>query len=157
MKIRYAQEKDADGIMRLLVQVNNVHHANRPDLFIKDKTKYTKEELLKLIADKEHCPIFVGVDDKEHVLGYAFCVFQSHVEDNNFPDITTLYIDDICVEEKARGNHVATDIFSYVKQFAKDNGCYNVTLNVWDKNDSAMAFYKKCGFGIQKYGMEVIL
>lgn len=157
MEIRYAQEKDVDGILKLLVQVNNVHSKNRPDLFLMDKTKYTAEELLKIIENKEQTPIFVGVDNEQNVLGYAFCVFQPHINDNNFPDITTLYIDDICVDEVCRGQHVATQIYEYVKAFAKEAGCYNVTLNVWDKNDAAIAFYNKCGFQIQKYGMEVIL
>ncbi|MGN0438644.1 MAG: GNAT family N-acetyltransferase [Lachnospiraceae bacterium] len=156
MNIRKALEADAQGILRLLIQVNNVHSKNRPDLFIKDKTKYTKEELLQLMKN-ENSPIFVAVDEENDVLGYAFCVFQSHVEDNNFPDIVTLYIDDICVDENCRGNHVGTALYEYVKAYAKENGCYNVTLNVWDKNDAAIAFYEKCGFHIQKYGMEVIL
>lgn len=156
MIIRRANEKDSEGILKLLVQVNNVHSVNRPDLFIMDKTKYTKEELLELLQDDSK-PIFVGVDEAEKVLGYAFCVFQSHVEDNNFPDIVTLYIDDICVDEECRGQHVGTQIYDYVKKFAKEAGCYNVTLNVWDKNDAAIAFYNKCGFKIQKYGMEIIL
>lgn len=156
MIIRNAKEKDADRILELLVQVNNVHSDNRPDLFLRDKTKYTKDELLAIINDDSK-PIFVGVDDNDRVLGYAFCVFQSHIEDNNFPDIVTLYIDDICVDEKERGKHVASQIYDYVKNYAKEQGCYNVTLNVWDKNDAALAFYNKCGFKLQKYGMEVIL
>lgn len=156
MIIRNAKEKDADRILELLVQVNNVHSDNRPDLFLRDKTKYTKDELLAIINDDSK-PIFVGVDDNDRVLGYAFCVFQSHIEDNNFPDIVTLYIDDICVDEKERGKHVASQIYDYVKNYAKEQGCYNVTLNVWDKNDAAIAFYNKCGFKLQKYGMEVIL
>lgn len=156
MIIRNAKEKDADRILELLVQVNNVHSDNRPDLFLRDKTKYTKDELLAIISDDSK-PIFVGVDDNDRVLGYAFCVFQSHIEDNNFPDIVTLYIDDICVDEKERGKHVASQIYDYVKNYAKEQGCYNVTLNVWDKNDAAIAFYNKCGFKLQKYGMEVIL
>lgn len=156
MNIRRVKEADADGVLQLLVQVNNVHSKNRPDLFIKDKTKYTKEELLSLMKDEKR-PIFVATDDTNQVLGYAFCVYQSHVEDNNFPDIVTMYIDDICVDENCRGKHVGTALYEYVKTYARENGCYNVTLNVWDKNDAALAFYKKCGFHIQKYGMEVIL
>lgn len=156
MNIRHIKKEDADGVLKLLVQVNNVHNKNRPDLFMKDKTKYTKDELLALMKDS-NAPIFVAVDENEKVLGYAFCVYQSHIEDNNFPDIVTLYIDDICVDENCRGQHVGTALYEYVKAYAKEKGCYNVTLNVWDKNDSAMAFYKKCGFQIQKYGMEVIL
>lgn len=156
MDIRTAMEKDANDILRLLIQVNNVHSINRPDLFIKDKTKYTKEELIEIIND-ESSPIFVAVDEEEHVMGYAFCVFQSHIEDNNFPDIVTLYIDDICVDETCRGKHVGTALYEYVKSFAKENNCYNITLNVWDKNDAARAFYDSCGFQIQKYGMEVVI
>ena len=156
MIIRKAEEKDITYIMKLLIQVNNVHSLNRPDLFIYDKTKYKEIEVLNIIKD-ESTPVFVAVDDEDVVLGYAFCQFISHVKDNNFPDIVNLYIDDICVDEEARGRSIGTKIYEFVKKFAKNNGCYNITLNVWDKNDSAMAFYKKCGFNIQKYGMEVII
>ena len=156
MTIRKIREEDAEGVLDLLVQVNNVHSKNRPDLFIKDKTKYTRDELLTLMKD-DNRPIFVATDDTNRILGYAFCVYESHVEDNNFPDIITLYIDDICVDENCRGKHVGTALYEYVKMFAKEHGCYNLTLNVWDKNDAAMAFYKNCGFHIQKYGMEVVL
>ena len=34
---------------------------------------------------------------------------------------------------------------------------YNVTLNVWSLNESAMKFYEKCGLKSQKIGMETIL
>ncbi len=156
MNIRRAEAKDADGIMKLLLQVNNVHSKDRPDLFIKDKTKYTRDELLDIIKDDAR-PIFVAVDEAEHIKGYAFGVFQSHVEDNNFPDIVTFYIDDICVDEKCRGEHVGTGIYSYVQEYAKSKKCYNITLNVWEGNDSAKKFYESCGFRIQKYGLEVIL
>lgn len=155
MNIRRAQKEDADRILELLVQVNNVHSKNRPDLFLWDKTKYTRDELLVLFEDEQK-PVFVAVDGEE-IVGYAFCVFVSHVKDNNFPDIVTLYIDDICIDENARGKHVGTEIYEFVKEFARESGCYNITLNVWDKNEPAIAFYEKCGFHIQKYGMEVVL
>lgn len=156
MTIRNAENRDAADILRLLVQVNNVHSVNRPDLFLYDKTKYTLDELTALMADPDR-PIFVAVNGEDRVLGYAFCVRVSHEKDNNFPDITTLYVDDICVDEAERGCGVATALFEHVKRYGLDTGCYNITLNVWDKNEPAIAFYHKCGFGIQKYGMELIL
>ena len=156
MIIRKAEIKDTGRIMQLLVQVNNVHNANRPDLFIKDKTKYTEDEL-KRILDDPLTPVFVAVDETDNVLGYCFGMFQSHKEDNNFPDITTYYIDDLCVDESHRGEHIGKALYNYTVEFAKKSGCYNVTLNVWDKNDSAIKFYENCGFKIQKYGMEIVL
>ena len=156
MKIRRAEEKDMNGINKLLCQVLMVHHNGRPDLFKGNVKKYTDKELLKIIRDDKK-PIFVGVDDNDTVLGYAFCVFQQNVEDNILTDIKTLYIDDLCVDEDSRGQHIGKQIYEYVLAFAKKQGCYNVTLNVWSCNEGAMQFYEKCGLVPQKIGMEKIL
>ena len=48
MTIRRAEERDMDGINRLLVQVNMVHHLGRPDLFRRGGKKYTDEQLRAL-------------------------------------------------------------------------------------------------------------
>ncbi len=156
MKIRRAEEKDMNGINKLLCQVLMVHHNGRPDLFKGNVKKYTDKELLEIIKNDTK-PIFVGVDDNDTVLGYAFCVFQQHVEDNILTDIKTLYIDDLCVDENSRGQHIGRQLYEYVLAFAKESGCYNVTLNVWSCNENAMKFYEKCGFVPQKIGMEKIL
>ena len=92
-----------------------------------------------------------------HVAGYAFCVFQQHTGDNILTDIRTLYIDDLCVDENRRGQHIGSQLYQYVLDFARENGCYNVTLNVWSCNEAAMKFYEACGLKPQKVGMEVIL
>ena len=153
--IRRAVPSDAAEINRLLFQVNAVHHDIRPDLFKAGGKKYTDAQLEQLIKDDER-PIFVAVRDGE-ILGYAFCIFQRHERDNILTDIKTLYIDDLCVDEPARGAHVGTALYRFVTDFAKRSGCYNVTLNVWAGNDSAKVFYEKCGLKPQKYGMETIL
>lgn len=154
IKIRKAEPRDIPRIMDLLSQVLEVHAKGRPDLFSSGTTKYSSEELKEIIADPER-PIFVGTRD-DIVQGYAFCIFQRHNE-RNTPSFTTLYIDDLCVDENARGMHIGRALYEYVLGFAKENGCYNVTLNVWACNESAMKFYEKCGLSVQKIGMEKIL
>lgn len=155
-EIRRARECDMKDINRLLVQVNMVHHQGRPDLFRAGKKKYTDEQLRELIHDDSR-PIFVAVDDQERVLGYAFCIFQQHLDDNILTDILTLYIDDLCVDEAVRGQHIGKYLYEAVLAFARESGCYNVTLNVWALNEGAMKFYEKCGLKPQKVGMETIL
>lgn len=155
-EIRRARECDMKDINRLLVQVNMVHHQGRPDLFREGKKKYTDEQLRELIHDDSR-PIFVAVDDQERVLGYAFCIFQQHLDDNILTDIRTLYIDDLCVDETIRGQHIGKSLYEAVLAFARESGCYNVTLNVWTLNEGAMKFYEKCGLKPQKVGMETIL
>lgn len=145
-----------DGINKLLLQVLMVHHNGRPDLFKPNVKKYTDEELMTIIADDRR-PIFVAVDENEEVLGYAFCVFQQHINSNIFTDVKTLYIDDLCVDEERRGMHIGKTLYEYVVNFAKESSCYNVALNVWSCNPNAMKFYESCGLSPQKIGMETIL
>ncbi len=156
MIIRRAELKDMKGINDLLEQVCLVHHKGRPDLFKYGAKKYTDEQLAAIIQDDSR-PIFTAVNEEGQVLGYAFCIFQQHVGDNILTDIRTLYIDDLCVDENQRGQHIGSQLYQYVLDFARKSDCYNVTLNVWSCNESAMKFYQACGLKPQKVGMEVIL
>lgn len=156
MYIRRAKETDMPGINHLLRQVLMVHHNGRPDLFKANAKKYTDEQLAELIKDDTK-PIFVCVDEGENVLGYAFCVWQQHINNEILTDIKTLYIDDLCVDETKRGQHIGKSLYEHVLAYAKENKFYNVTLNVWTLNESAMKFYEACGLVPQKIGMEQIL
>ena len=155
LSIRRALEKDLKRIDELLLQVALVHHEGRPDLF-KVGRKYTESQLKGILAN-DRTPVFVAVDGEDRVLGYAFCIFQQHVADNILTDIKTLYIDDLCVDEVLRGRHVGRARYEHVLAFARESGCYNVTLNVWACNESAMRFYESCGLKPQKIGMEAVL
>ncbi len=155
-QIRKLCQKDVPKVMDLLVQVCMVHHNGRPDLFNGPATKYTPEEVEAMIGDDRR-PVYVYTDEKDRVLGYAFCIIQQHVNEPVMTDIRTLYIDDLCVDEHSRGQHIGKALYEHVLMEAKAMGCHNVTLNVWACNASAMAFYESCGLQIQKIGMEKIL
>lgn len=152
--IRKANKTDIKRIIALLHQVNMVHYEKRPDLFKPYTTKYNEQEL-EVLLDDDLKPIFVYEDGT--VLGYAFCQI-SEVRDNILlQDIKTLYIDDICVDETARGSHIGKALYDYVKDYARTIGCYNITLNVWEGNDAALCFYRNMGMQVQKTTMETIL
>lgn len=155
MVIRRAKETDVESLLKLLSQVLMVHHKGRPDLFKAGAVKYREEELKELLKD-DNRPVFVA-DDDGRVKGYAFCILQQHINNNILTDIKTLYIDDLCVDENCRGQHIGKHLYEYVLSYAKEIGCYNVTLNVWQLNESAMKFYEACGLSVQKVGMEKIL
>lgn len=157
MEIRRADKRDLKGIDSLLEQVCMVHHKGRPDLFMGNHNrKYTDEQLIEMFSNDDR-PIFVAVDEEQNVLGYAFCIMQQHPNDNVLTDIKTLYVDDLCVDEKIRGQHIGSTLYEHVLAYAREQGCYNVTLNVWTCNEPAMRFYEKCGLKAQKIGMETIL
>ena len=154
--IRRAKEQDIPRIDDLLLQVLTVHHDIRPDLFKADCRKYNDREILALIEDDLR-PVFVYEDDDGVVQGYAFCVLEQNPGNNILTDIKTLYIDDLCVDEGRRGEGIGRQLYEYVKQYAKDQGCYNLTLNMWEGNDDAIRFYRNLGLKPYKYGMETLL
>ena len=155
-KVRKALRKDIPRILELLVQVDMVHHLGRPDLFRGPATKYSATELEEILVN-EDTPVFVCVDEKDIPLGHAFCMMKQVVGDSVLTDIKTLYIDDICVDETARKQKVGETLYQSVLDYAREQQCYNVTLNVWTCNPGAMKFYENMGMVPQKIGMEKIL
>ena len=127
MEIRFAETRDIPGMINLLLQVGEVHHRIRPDLF------------------------------RAGVLGYCFCILQVRENDPVLLDDRTLYIDDLCVDEACRGKHVGQALYDHTVAYAREIGCRTVTLNVWCGNDSAMHFYEKQGLKPRNIHMETIL
>lgn len=156
MTIRRAKEADIKRILELLGQVLEIHAKIRPDIFVSGTTKYSEEDLKEMIADDEK-PIFVAADDEDRVMGYSFCQLKSPAFTSTMVPHKSLFIDDLCVDEKFRGQHIGEKLFEYVKKEAKRLGCYEVTLCVWKGNDSAESFYEKMGMTTKERMMEIIL
>ena len=155
MTILPANSTHIPGMIALLKQVGEVHHQIRPDLFRGGAQKYDEAALERLLADKDR-PILIAQADGQ-VVGYAFCVFQTIQNDPVLQDRKVLYVDDLCVDERCRGQGIATALYEQVCALAKESGCGAVTLNVWCGNGKAMAFYEKCGLKPQKIGMEMVI
>lgn len=153
--VRRAEGRDIPEILRLLVQVNMVHHNGRPDLFKGPTTKYTEAELSQILQNDD-TPVFVCADDQGRVLGHGFCILQ-RFGGQLMTEHDTLYVDDICVDEAARGMGVGRAIYDYIVDYARRLGCYNVTLNVWTCNPGAKAFYERLGLKPYRVSMEQIL
>ena len=156
MKIRHAELKDADRVIALLQQVLELHAQIRPDIFISGTTKHTKEELADIFAD-EKTPVYVAVDDADEVMGYAFCEIKEPVISNNRVPFRVMHLDDLCVDERYRGQHVGKVLYEHVLGQAKEMGCYEVTLNVWEGNDAAQTFYRNLGMRVKQTQMEQVL
>ncbi len=156
MTIRKAEEKDIPRITELLEQVLQIHADIRPDIFIPGTTKYTVDELTELLKNEKK-PIYVAVNEADICVGYAFCQLQEQPFSNNMVPFKSLFIDDLCVDQQARGQHIGESLFEYVKSEAKFMGCYEVTLNVWTGNTSAERFYEKMGMKTKERQMEYIL
>ena len=155
MEIRFAAPVDIPGIIDLLKQVGQVHHAGRPDIFRAGAQKYGPSQVLSML-NKPDTVIFVAVEG-EKVLGYGFCFIKNHALDPVMTDRIELHINDLCVDEKCRGKGIGKALYEAICKYAKMRKCYHVTLNVWTCNEGAMKFYESLGLKPQKIGLETIL
>ena len=155
MTIRFACEKDIPQMLDLLLQVGEVHHQIRPDLFRAGAQKYDEAALQRLLKNPDR-PILAAEEDGKMV-GYAFCILQITKDDPVLCDRRVLYIDDLCVDESHRGRGIAGALYRRSLELAKELACDAVTLNVWWGNDNALRFYENCGLQKQKIGMEKVL
>ena len=156
MEVRSATSKEIPGILKLLVQVDMVHHNGRPDIFKGPATKYNADQLKEIISDAK-TPVFVCADENGTVMGHAFCIHKQELNENVLTDIRTLYIDDICVDENHRRKGVGEALYKHAVGYAKENNFYNITLNVWNCNPGAMSFYEAMGLKPMKVCMEQVL
>ena len=153
MEIRKATAKDIDRILDLLHQVLDVHVDLRPDLFIPNRTKYTRDELQPMLEDKGSF-IYVAVIDG-YVVGSAFCKLIESPK--RMMPMKTFYLDDLCVDKNYRHQGIGETLFKHIISVAKENGCYDVTLTAWPGNEPAMRFYEKMGFKVKCLSFEKIL
>ena len=153
--VRRAENADIPTIMKLLVQVDMVHHNGRPDIFRGPVTKYSEEELAEMFTN-DTLPVYVCVEDGQ-VLGHAFCQIKEVKGHKLLEDCRTFYVDDICVDEAARGKGVGRALYGHVKEAAKELDCDSITLNVWTCNPGAMKFYEAMGMKPQRINMEELL
>ena len=155
MNIRRAEARDIPGMISLLHQVGDVHHQIRPDIFRPGALKYTPAQLEELLQD-ENKPIFV-FDRDGFVAGYCFCQIRSYDGTGVSTQRKELYIDDLCVDENRRGQHIGSALYDYAVAYARAIGCQFLTLNVWCGNDDAMGFYEKAGLKPRNIMMETKL
>ena len=71
---------------------------------------------------------------------------------------TVLSIDDIGVDEELRNQGIGTEMMSQLVSLAKTQwGCSSIRLYVDAPNESARAYYEKCGFYVRNIGMTLDL
>lgn len=155
MIIRKAKLTDIDRLSELLYEVHKLHARHRPDVFKKRKQKYTKKDLESILTN-ELTPVWVA-EEKKQVVGYLFGIYEEIKDHKSMVDRKSLYIDDLCVDKDFRKKGIGRQLYNYAKMVARTNGCYDITLNVWNLNPGAIAFYEKLGMQPMKVYMEEIL
>ena len=154
--VRPAKKEDHPAAERLLRQIAQLHADLRPDIFRPASQKYDKLQFAALLRNK-NSPILVAQDEHGEVLGYAMLQVKTIRKSPVFCPRQFLYVDDLCVDETARGQGIGMALMEGVRNLAKERGIKTIQLNVWERNESAIKFYERLGFQTQRRGLEMII
>ncbi|MGM5692415.1 GNAT family N-acetyltransferase [Streptococcus suis] len=154
MTIRKARQSDIPVLNELLQDILQVHYQARPDIFKSAGQKFSEEELIAVL-DNPAKPVFV-YEVEGQVVGHLFCEFRTTTGDVLEP-VKTLFIDDLCVASSVRGQKIGEQLYDFALSYAREKGCYNLTLNVWADNTGAVRFYERLGMKPQVVRMEKII
>lgn len=155
MEIRKAVIEDAPRIHKLLCDIARLHTEGNPDVFEGKSAKYDVTDVEKMISDGSS--IILSALEEGNVIGYLICKENVTEADGLRRYRRTLYIDDLCVDENARGIGAGKALFNEAKKLAFELGCSALDLNVWSFNKNAIAFYKKMGMTDVRRHMEIKL
>ena len=153
--VRLAREDELERINELRKQVNDLHAAGRPDVF---KPGFGKElrDFIHVIWNDPEQEIAVAEKDGT-ICGFAV-LHHIHRPENPFmKERDFLDIDEFCVDEASRRQGVATALVAYIRSFAKERGFRRIELNMWEFNQSALAFYEAAGFRTFRRYMEMFI
>ncbi|HUE99960.1 MAG TPA: GNAT family N-acetyltransferase [Anaerolineales bacterium] len=145
MNIRYGTRDDARMLSELGARTFY-------DTFAKDNTQENMDTYLKKSFSpeiqfqelSEPDVIFLIAESEGIPIGYAQLMMNS--TDDSIKGISPLEIRRIYALQEFLGKGVGKELMQATISEARQRGCDCVWLGVWEKNQRAVAFYKKWGF-----------
>ena len=156
-QIKQCTTDDIGFVSEQLTALCDIHHKGRSDVFKAGGCKYTASDIITLINQNDAFIDICVNNDSGKQVGYCIQFLKQTTEDSCRLTRKVLFIDDLCISDKQRSKGAGSAMMAAVKQRATELCCDSIELNVWEFNKSAIAFYEKLGYKLQKRIYEVKL
>ena len=153
--IKLATKNDLEGVSKLRDYGHSIHANNNPKLFKEIISKEANNYLNEILENPNFCIYVSIIDDK--IVAYAIICIREKPENPVMYKQKICFIEDICVDKNYQKQGIGKELFKSIKDFAKDNECNEIELNVWEFNKNAISFYEHLGFKTSRriMGLEV--
>lgn len=148
--LKPARPEDWEAINRIAGQVAALHASWGNGIAV--EYPYPMDYYLECIRERK---LYAAWMDGE-IVGYIFFYFWTA----GGPSAAVrkmVSIDDIGVEESRKHQGIGQKMMADLIEFARQQGCSGLQLYVDAPNETAIAFYKKCGLQIRNHGMQMKL
>lgn len=157
MKVRLATQADVDLLAHLNRDVQKLHADAHPQLFKQpdDLEPFKTDIRDRILADADGRVVIV--EDDGQAVGYVYVHFLRRPETAYTYAREFLHIDQISVKPECQGRGYGRALMQAVFDLAAAQQIERVTLDTWDFNQNAQAFFARMGFKVFHYRMEVYL
>ena len=130
--LRVAPPSEAEEVARLLAGFRSFYGASEP----------TDEEMLAVVRR------LIGTTDTEYLLAGdpAAGVAQVRYRLSAWTGADDCWIEDVFVEEEARGRGLGRRLLEGCVERARRRGCQRIQLDANERNEGALALYRSLGF-----------
>ena len=141
--VRRATVDDVREIIRLALEIQDVHVDGRPDLFKPGGVESTAQIVARLESPDHH---YWVATLGSAIVGYAFAHVADEPESPWRYAARVLMLDQMGVDARHRSTGIGAKLWSSVREAAVAHGADRVILSVWSFNAGARRFYERMGF-----------
>lgn len=151
--VRYAARDELARVNDIRAMVNQVHVNGRPDIFRPDFCEELRQHIYQKFDADDSDVIIAVINDV--ICGYAVA---EYIDKPLSPySLARRYyrIEEFGVDEAYRRRGVARAMIDFCKNEAARMRFPRIELDMWEFNQSALAFYEKMGFQTYRRYMEL--
>ena len=153
MLIRFAKENELVRVNELRKQVNDLHVEGKPEVFKAGFNDELRDHIYNIWDDPEQEIVVADLDGT--ICGFAVL---HHIVKPATPfmyERDFIDVDEFCVDKDYRRQGVASEMITFIRNYAKEKGFNRIELNMWEFNRDALAFYETVGFKTYRRYMEM--
>ena len=153
MIIRFAKENELVRVNELRKQVNDLHVEGKPEVFKAGFNDELRDYIYNIWDDPEQEIVVADLDGT--ICGFAVL---HHIVKPATPfmyERDFIDVDEFCVDKDYRRQGVASEMITFIRNYAKEKGFNRIELNMWEFNRDALAFYEAVGFKTYRRYMEM--
>jgi ribosomal protein S18 acetylase RimI-like enzyme len=144
VSIRPASMSDFDAVGRIFAQENRFHAELVPEIVQVLDPIMTEAWFARLLAKLKHV-LLLGVKDDE-VVGLVWLSERSNPDDPIYRSRRYVYVEELAVTEGYRGQGIGRRLMQVAEEWARERGVREIELDVWEKNQNAIAFYDRLNY-----------
>ena len=153
MIIRFAKENELVRVNELRKQVNDLHVEGKPEVFKAGFNDELRDYIYNIWDDPEQEIVVADLDGT--ICGFAVLHHIVKAATPFMYERDFIDVDEFCVDKDYRRQGVASEMITFMRNYAREKGFNRIELNMWEFNRDALAFYETVGFKTYRRYMEM--